>query len=299
MQEHEEIAFFRSDNLGTGVNGRPLGHIYVINAAGSSARRLVHDAGSSDEFPAWSPDGGRIAFTSNRRHSFDIWTVSPDGTNLQRISRRKAGDSFNSVLYDLEPAWSPDGTQFAFAGHRFCNGGLGTNAILVMNVDGSGERRLGLGRKPGYAPTWSYSPTWSPDGLRIASGRFRGTLEPRNPTGDFDIWTMHADGSHQRHLPGTCCYAAWSPDGEWIAYEQSGDLYVMQPNGAGKRRVTKGPAFDVDPAWSPDSTRLVFATDRGGNFDIWVVSADGSNLHALTRNGADEGEPAWSPILND
>jgi Tol biopolymer transport system component len=292
------IAYVRADpNAGTASNGRPIGDIYVMNADGGEGRRLTQNSSVVDEYPAWSPDGGKIAFSSNRKGTFDIWTVKPDGSDTRRVSKRTKGKPLNDVLYDLEPAWSPDGGEFAFAGHRFYKGQLGTNVILVMNADGTGERRLALARKPGYAPAWNYSPTWSPDGLRIAFSRFRGTLEPRNPKGDFDVWTMNADGSHQHHLRDTCCYAAWSPDGEWIAYMQSGDVYVMRPNGSDKRRVTKGKAFDVDPAWSPDGAQLAFASDRSGNFDIWAVNVDGSSLRRLTQDRADEGQPAWSPVL--
>jgi TolB protein len=299
--DETKIAFVRIDRGGgTAIDGEPIGEIYLMRGDGTGLRRLTHNTEFIDEDPAWSPNGRTLAFTSNRAGTLDIWTMDTDGGNLHRVSRRSTGNPYNDVLYDLEPAWSPDGTKFVFVGHRFYHGGFGTNAILVMNVDGSHVRRLALGRQPGYAPTWKYSPTWSPDGRRIAFSRFHGTL-PDNPKtgvakGDFDIWTMSADGSHQHHVRDTCCYAAWSPDGSRIAYMRGGDLWVMSPSGNAKRQVTKGPAYDVDPTWSPDGMKLAFASNRSGNFDIWVVNADGSGLHRLTTDPADEGSPAWSPV---
>jgi Tol biopolymer transport system component len=300
-QAATEIAYLRLDPNLEGLSARDgdhIGDIYVMLADGTGRQRLTQNDRAVDEYPAWSPDGRKIAFTSDRRGTFDIWTMNPDGSHPQRISRRLKGNTNNDDLYDLEPAWAPDGLKIAFAGHRFYAGELATNAILVMGADGSGERKLALGRKPGYAPTWSYSPTWSPDGLRIAFSRFHGTLEPRNPKGDFDVWTMSADGSNQHHLRETCCYAAWSPDGESIAYMRGGDIYLMRPDGTDRRQLTHGRAFDVDPSWSPDSGQIAFASDRSGNFDIWVVNVDGSDLRRLTHDPADEGQPAWSPALD-
>jgi hypothetical protein len=69
---------------------------------------------------------------------------------------------------------------------------------------------------------------------------------------------------------------------------------VMNTDGVG-RVITSGAGNDVDPAWSPDGTRIVFARAMGGNYDIWVMNADGSGQTQLTHGPRNERYPSWSP----
>jgi Tol biopolymer transport system component len=71
-------------------------------------------------------------------------------------------------------------------------------------------------------------------------------------------------------------------------------IAVTNLDGAG-RVLTSGPGNDIDPAWSPDGTRIAFARNSGGNYDIWVMSADGTGLQRLTLGLRDERYPSWSP----
>ena len=101
--------------------------IYVMNAVdGSNQTRLTNNT-DIDEFPAWSPDSTKIAFTSN----LDIYVMNAvDGSDQTNIS--------NNAAFDSRPSWSPDGTKIAFTSTRD-----GNNEIYVMNaVDGSNQTRL-------------------------------------------------------------------------------------------------------------------------------------------------------------
>src|SRR5205814_9520420 len=87
-----------------------------------------------------------------------------------------------------------------------------------------------------------------------------------------------------------------------IAFDSNRDgnfeIYVMNADGSGQRRLTRNPAKDVSPAWSPDGRRIAFARDRGStkpSSDIYVMNADGSRLRRLTRSPANDVSPAWSP----
>jgi Tol biopolymer transport system component len=90
---------------------------------------------------------------------------------------------------------------------------------------------------------------------------------------------------------------AWSPDGSTIAFasKRSGsfDLYAMDADGTGTRRLTSTKEDDGQPTWSPDGDRIAFA--RGTPSRVFVMDADGSGAHRLTDEQADEAEPAWSP----
>jgi len=67
----------------------------------------------------------------------------------------------------------------------------------------------------------------------------------------------------------------------------------MNPNGSGVTRLTRHEAKDWHPAWSPDGTKIAFASDRTGNWEIHVMRADGTGVTRLTRNDADDQHPSW------
>ena len=73
------------------------------------------------------------------------------------------------------------------------------------------------------------------------------------------------------------------------------EIHVINSNGTGSTRLTLDPASDVDPAWSPDGTKIAFQSDRDGHAEIYVMNADGSNAVRLTNDAAYDAEPAWSP----
>ena len=140
-----------------------------------------------DAYPAWSPDGSRIAFHSLRDGNLEVYTVDPDGSNPVNLTNDPAADS--------RPAWSPDGASIAFSSRR--NGG--DIDIFTMNADGSAP--VDITRNEAYADYW---PAWSPDGTRIAFAS--------NRDGDFDIYVMDADGSNPVNLTRTntdAIYPAW------------------------------------------------------------------------------------------
>src|SRR4051794_13855936 len=104
-------------------------------------------------------------------------------------------------------------------------------------------------------------------------------------------------------------HPAFSPDGKQIVFtsnrdadnlalpvfEQDFEIYVMDVNGTNVRRLTTSPGIDTEPAFSPDGSKIAFASTRAGNLDIWVMNADGSNPQRLTTSAFHETEPAWSP----
>jgi TolB protein len=204
-----------------------------MNADGSGERKLTSDTGF-DSYPAWSPDGRRIAFASGRDGSSGIYVINVDGTE-QRLLMPAA------VTYPAQLAWSPNGERIAFTiEHPKAPAAQTRNLeIYIVNADGSGQRRLTR------SPAWDDAPAWSPDGRTIAF------------VSDVSIYVMNADGSGQRELtPGGS--PAWSPDGRKIAFvrgdlprDGNSDLYVVNADGRDLRRLTRSPAWDWAPAWSP------------------------------------------------
>ena len=73
------------------------------------------------------------------------------------------------------------------------------------------------------------------------------------------------------------------------------DLFVMNPDGSGRIRITKRPGWDSSPVWSPDGSKLAFTARIAGNYEVCVIDADGSGFLNLTKSPRDDGSAAWSP----
>jgi len=237
----------------------------------------------TNAYPAYSPDGSRIAYMSNADGDFDIYVAVPDSG-----VRRKLTDAPGQ---DGQPVWSPDGSRIAFRSVRD-----GNSQIYVMDADGSNPVNLS---RNGFVDE---HPVWSPDGARIVFASERPPSGGGEP--NYDLFSMAADGTDVRRItdtPEVETYPALSPDGSRIACRRilaSGDweVVILDVEGSDVLNLSDHEGFDGWPAWSPDGERIVFASERGGSSDLWVVDADGSNLEQLTRDpDRDERQPWWSP----
>jgi len=95
---------------------------------------------------------------------------------------------------------------------------------------------------------------------------------------------------------GTWMSLNLSRDGRTIAFELLGDLYTLPVTGGDATRITHGQAYDMQPAFSPDGTRIVFISDRNGSENIWIANADGTKARALTTTERDNYmSPIWTP----
>jgi uncharacterized repeat protein (TIGR01451 family) len=200
--------------------------ICIMNADGSGLVGLTQHG--SDTSPAWSPDGRKIAFVSNRDGNREIYVMNADGSGQTRLTNDPAQDDM--------PAWSPDGKSIAFSSNRD-----GHYQLYLMRPDGSGQTRLTDNTADDLFPDWS------PDGQRIAFDS--------NRDGNRNIYVMNVDGSGQTRLTDNTADdgdPSWSPDGQQIVFasQRSGnwELYMMDADGSHLTRLT----FSWDTNWAPD-----------------------------------------------
>src|SRR3990170_1838494 len=71
------------------------------------------------------------------------------------------------------------------------------------------------------------------------------------------------------------------------------ELYTMNADGSGQTNLTNNAAYDTHAVWSPDGMKIAFTSDRDGNYDVYVMNANGSGQTNLTNNGAFDAYPAW------
>jgi hypothetical protein len=184
--------------------------IYAINADGTDLVRLTSNA-ATDVDPAWSPDGTRIAFVSNRdagQERSDIYVMDADGSNVVRLT-------FGSI--NIGPSWSPDGSKIAFTSDWRAYDFV--YDLYVARTDGSGITTLLEGPFLSVdALRFYFQPAWSPDGRRIAVVVCGYAWDDCYPTSTIAV--ANADGSELKTLAQTGGFArpAWSPDGSVIAF---------------------------------------------------------------------------------
>jgi Tol biopolymer transport system component len=255
--------------------------IYVIYSNGTGSKQITTATGA-DLDPAWSPDGSKIAFASERDGDFEIYSMGSTGENPVRLTRNSASDS--------RPAWSPDGSRIAFVSNRD-----GNSEIYVMNADGTNQVRLTSNVAA------DSDPDWSPDGTRIAFSSEREI---------GGIWVMNADGSDARRLTSNISgdyQPAWSPDGSRIAFSRyspttAQGIYFVSSDGSSIVQFVQDRGNASDPSWSPDGRNLAFATlncDSSWYFydycayNLEIRSADGTRSLSIGHTNASN--PAYQP----
>jgi TolB protein len=110
------------------------------------------------------------------------------------------------------------------------------------------------------------------------------------------IWTVTPTGSALKRLTtpqGLPMNPSWSPDGQWIAYVQNGELWKMRADGTAKKRLAGGLGADIGTniSWAPNSARLAFDRNR----DLWTINASGFDLRRITMTPTIEMAPSWKP----
>ncbi|RPJ86810.1 MAG: hypothetical protein EHM18_04325, partial [Acidobacteria bacterium] len=220
--------------------------------------------------PAFSPDGGRIAFASNETGNLEIFVTDWRGGTPQNLTENAAQDEY--------PTWFPDGSAIAFVSDR--NGQTG---IWKMSQ---------LGRDPILLIPSGSQPAISPDGLRLAfvvaggRGYSRIAVSPLAELTRIQILTDDEDGPFDHRDP------AWSPDGKSICYSTRHNLWSIPASGGTAHPLTEQGELDTDPCWSPGGRFIYFTSYRGGTIALWREAIGWGRAERLTLGTGIESQPS-------
>jgi TolB protein len=265
--------------------------VSAMDVDGSNVVDVAADPAGAEFDGAWSPDGKWVVYRDSTRginNDDEVFVAAADGSERRNIT--------NDPANDWGPDWSPDGSTIAFNSDR----DAGRLRGYLVDPDGSNLRVLDI-------DGWVEYPSFSPDGTAIV---FMG-----HEAGDYEIYVADIATGETRQLtdsPGNDGWPVWSPDGSTIAFtserddcsfvpsdqecwrtdepaDQHRDVWVMNADGSGQRRVTSETGQFV--AWSPDG-RYVLVSGRA----LYVVRPDGTGRLELRADGIDlplGGIPDW------
>ena len=271
--------------------------LIVSNISQAQTQRLIN---TRDMYPSASPDGTQVVFQSNRNGSNQIFIMNMDGSDMRQLGDFPLGAE--------TPVFSPDGKLIVFDMYV----GEDNNDVFTIKPDGSDLKQLT--NSPGY----DGHPHWSADGKRIVFNSDRTSPDPNAGWSDrwHEIFTMKADGSDvQQHTrcETVCTFANLSPDGKKLLYRKvikapglnwalgsitnNSEIFIANLDGSEETNISKNAAFDGWPVFSPDGSKIAFASNRSGpalTGQIWLMNTDGTGLKQLSHGPWAHAQPAWS-----
>jgi Tol biopolymer transport system component len=231
--------------------------------------------------PAWSPDGKQIAYLSTATQREEVWVMDADGKHAHSLFGGPFEEMGRSGGYGVPGtifSWSPDGKSLAFVAVRD-----GSKHLFLADIASGRLSELTLPYREIAAPAFS------PDGQRLA---FSAAI-----SGVSQLYTVSL-AAHEvvqlTHETTTSLVTdpAWSPDGASLVYsaedERVNQVFRIQADGSGRKRLSKAGVDSLMPVYSPDGKTVFYCTEEGGGYNLARVDPDGGSYDRFTNlvNGA-------------
>lgn len=226
------------------------------------------DGLSYDSSPCWSPDGTQIAYASYSSGSQNIWLSDID-YHARRLSPLGEPVRLTSGEFiDREPSWH--GRRLVFSSDR-----EGDVKLFFADADTGEITATGLE---------ALQPAWCPRGERIAAVHLNNicVLSPgREPERSFVTYSGFNESP------------SWSPDGKELVFSSGYNIVRADADGGAKRSLTAS-GWNSQPDWCRTRDRVVFVSNRGGQYNLWKMNSDGSGKTQITDTPHVERSPKWS-----
>lgn len=281
--QKDSFAFASSDGKRYAITGEwGVWNIYTISH--NQVEKKTYSKGGNAQFYNWFPDNQNFLWGEGALILEDL---------ISGLRTRLAVAGYDGLR---GAAASPNGQYVVYS---YSTDKIYKSGIWIIDSTGQNSRLLSSGESP-------FNFSWSPDGKQIA---FWGS--------HWEV--VNADGSNRRSIAEGVflpqCYPLpplWSPDSRTIAVvtSSSGDAFchgwgdeifngtnivlIDVESGKANPLLKDGSMGNIDPAWSPDGSQIVFVSNRNGSPQLWAVKIDGINLHPLTENATLVRFPVWS-----
>jgi Tol biopolymer transport system component len=300
----------------------------TIDPDGSNLTTLPPDCSAHSNcernayYPAWSPDGTRLAWSNTNW----ILTINADGTGKTSLANDTNQYGFPTTrtaegtqVIARNPTWSPDGTRLAFVG---CVDGGGVCKIFTMGSSGPSDPN-DVVPVPNTSRV-SSGISWSPDGSNIAFAEYLERTSGGHTFIDLLINTVDLSTGAVTQITHSAGRPAgdfvldanpdWSPDGSVIVFYRRiyhaptglstpQSIYTTNAEGTAVQNITRdsGGPESVNPAWSPDCTKIVYEHYDGvGGVDLYTINSDGSGEATQVTDGtAIAVMPDWQTVAGN
>jgi len=250
--------------------------LYICDFDGRNVEQLT-SYNNITLLPKWSPTGDRIVFTSYKDGVPILYLMDVSSGSVRMVAGK---DGLNVG----GASWLPDGDALALTLRR-----SGNSDIFTVNAEGKVLEQL--------TRHWAIdtSPAFSPDGTRMAF--------VSNRSGNPQIYVKDLESGNEERITFDlkyCTSPVWSNTGK-IAFSVMEDgvinIYSINPDGSGVRKLTDDNGNSEDPCWSPDGRYIVFSSDRdGGGYKLYIMNSNGQNQRRITFLKGDDTAPSWSPF---